>query len=95
MEPYWHLYRQHFASDLPMQLMEDLVIGTLDENDQEAIDEQMAKMVEENEDPYAHEPTRSELLIVHGDQPMNAEVPGEMLTSKYLTSSELFSLSFL
>jgi sulfite oxidase len=90
VEPYWHLYRQHFASDLPMQLMEDLVIGTLDENDQEAIDEQMAKMVEENEDPYAHEPTRSELLIVHGDQPMNAEVPGEMLTSKYLTSSELF-----
>jgi len=90
VEPYWHLYRQHFASDLPMRLMEDLAIGKLDEDDQDAIDEQMAKIVEENEDPYAHEPKRNDHLIVHGDQPMNAEVPGEILTSSYLTPPDYF-----
>ena len=90
VEPYWHLYRQHFASDLPMHLMEELAIGELEEQDQDAIDDQMAKIVEENEDPYAHEPKRSDILIVHGDQPMNAEVPGELLTSSYLTPLEFF-----
>lgn len=90
IEPYWHLYRQHFATDLPMRLMEDLVVGRLDEKDQEAIDEQMAKIAEENEDPYVHEPKRSDILIVHGDQPMNAEVPAEVLTASYLTPQDLF-----
>lgn len=90
VEPYWHLYRQHFATDLPMRLMEDMVVGKLAEKDQDAIDEQMAKIEEENEDPYAHEPKRSELLIVHGDQPMNAEVPAELLTSSYITPGDVF-----
>ncbi len=90
VEPYWHLYRQHFASDLPMRLMEEMIIGNLDEKDQEAIDEYMEKMAEENEDPYAHEPRRSDVLIVHGDQPMNAEVPADVLTGSYLTPTELF-----
>lgn len=90
IEPYWHLYRQHFATDLPMRLMEDLVVGRLDEKDQEAIDEQMAKLVDENEDPYVHEPKRSDVLIVHGDQPMNAEVPAEILTASYLTPQDMF-----
>lgn len=90
IEPYWHLYRQHFASDLPMRLMEDLLIGTLDEKDQDAIDEQMEKIANENADPYAHEPKRSPMLIVHGDTPMNAEVPAEVLTRDYLTPNEYF-----
>lgn len=90
IEPYWHLYRQHFATDLPMRLMEDLLIGRLDEKDQSAIDDQMEKIVNENVDPYAHEPKRSPMLIVHGDTPMNAEVPAEVLTQQYLTPNEYF-----
>lgn len=90
IEPYWHLYRQHFATDLPMRLMEDMVVGRLDEKDQDAIDEQMARIAEENEDPYVHEPKRSDILIVHGDQPMNAEVPAEVLTASYLTPPDFF-----
>lgn len=90
VEPFWHLYRQHFASDLPMRLMEDLIIGRLDEKSQDAIDDQMEKMMDENEDPFAHEPSRSESLIVHSDQPMNAEVPAELLTKSYVTPVELF-----
>ncbi len=90
IEPYWHLYRQHFASDLPMRLMEGMAVGRLKEEDQETIDNQMIQIMEENEDPYAHEPRRSDLLIVHGDQPMNAEVPREILLNKYLTPNEIF-----
>jgi sulfite oxidase len=90
VEPFWHLYRQHFASDLPMRYMEKMIVGKLREEDQDAIDDQMTKMMDENEDPYAHEPKRSDLLIVHGDQPMNAEVPAEILLDQYLTPNELF-----
>lgn len=91
IEPFWHLYRQHFATDLPMQLMETMIVGSLDEKDQEIIDEQMEKMIDETEDPYAHEPgERSKKLIVHGDQPMNAEVPANLITESFITPAELF-----
>ena len=90
VEPFWHLYRQHFASDLPMRLMEEMIIGQLDEKSQDKIDAQMEKIMDENEDPYAHEPERSDKLIVHGDQPMNAEVPKELITESYITPTELF-----
>ena len=73
-----------------MRLMEDLVIGNLREEDQDKIDEDMEKLVDEEGDPYAHEPLRSERLIVHGDQPMNAEVPGSVLLENYLTPTDLF-----
>mmetsp|Transcript_32527 Transcript_32527/g.37890 ORF Transcript_32527/g.37890 Transcript_32527/m.37890 type:complete len:578 (+) Transcript_32527:121-1854(+) len=90
VEQYWHIYRQHFASDLPMRLMENMIIGHLDEKDQEKIDAQMEKIMDENDDPYLHEPVRSDRLIVHSDQPMNAEVPYENITDSYITPVELF-----
>ena len=70
--------------------MEDLIIGKLDEKDQDKVDADMEKMIDEKEDPYAHEPERSDLLIVHGDQPMNAEVPSALITESYITPTELF-----
>ncbi len=86
VEPHWHLYRQHFATDLPQQLMEKMLIGYLDPADQEKVDESMEKLTEsEDGDPFAHEPVRSPLLIVHGDTPMNAEVPVEILERAYIT----------
>jgi sulfite oxidase len=88
VEPFWHIYRQHYASDLPMKLMEHMVIGTLREEDQDAIDEQM-QVVMQN-DPYAREPVRHKSLKVHGDTPMNAESPGHLLTESYLTPPSLF-----
>lgn len=90
IEPYWYIYRQHFSTDLPMRIMEELAIGRLAEKDQEAIDAKMEKMSDENQDPYALEPTRSPLLIVHSDQPMNAEVPADKLTEQYLTPADIF-----
>jgi sulfite oxidase len=88
IEPYWHLYRQHFASDLPLKLMEHMVIGRLAEEDQAMIDEGLEALSQD--DPYAQEPSRHRSLIVHSDQPMNAEVPASILTNSYLTPNSLF-----
>eukprot|EP00542_Grammatophora_oceanica_P009767 CAMPEP_0194039552 /NCGR_PEP_ID=MMETSP0009_2-20130614/11668_1 /TAXON_ID=210454 /ORGANISM="Grammatophora oceanica, Strain CCMP 410" /LENGTH=506 /DNA_ID=CAMNT_0038682423 /DNA_START=308 /DNA_END=1828 /DNA_ORIENTATION=+ len=88
IEPFWYLYRQHFASDLPMQLMDSMLIGRLKESDQDEIDKHMETLMED--DPYAREPTRHEALVVHSDTPMNAEVPAPLITESYLTPAELF-----
>lgn len=88
IEPFWHLYRQHYASDLPTRLMEHMVVGRLAEKDQEAIDEQMEALMEN--DPYAREPVRHKALHVHSDTPMNAETPARLLTESYLTPPSLF-----
>ena len=88
IEPFWHLYRQHFASDLPMKLMERMAIGRLNDDDQEIINEQMASL--EEEDPYAHEPDRHKSLKIHSDTPMNAETPSRLLTKSYFTPNSLF-----
>lgn len=88
IEPFWYLYRQHFASDLPMRLMEHMAIGRLKDEDQAAIDAQMEVL--ELDDPYAREPERHAKLRVHSDAPMNAEVPSQELTQSYLTPNDLF-----
>jgi len=39
VELFWNLYRQHYASDLPMNVMKDLIIGMLDDDEQQILDE--------------------------------------------------------
>lgn len=90
IEEYWHLYRQHFASDLPLRLMEKMIIGKLDPDDQDKIDAEMDKLMEADGDPYENDPDRHPLLIVHSDTPMNAEVPVDIMTREYITPSNLF-----
>jgi len=90
IEPYWYLYRQHFASSLPLNLLSKMLIGKLHPSDQDRIDEQMENVTEQTPDPYEHEPERNSQLIVHGDTPMNAEVPQDVITTRYLTPNELF-----
>ena len=90
LEPFWHIYRQHFASDLPTRLLEHMLIGTLAEADQEKIDEQMEVIYETDKDPFELEPLRNKQLKVHSDQPMNAEVPEQLLTLNYLTPNPIF-----
>lgn len=90
LEPFWHIYRQHFASDLPTRLMEHMLVGTLHPDDQEKVDEQMEVVYETDKDPFEDEPVRHLQLKVHSDQPMNAEVPEHLLTLNYLTPSPIF-----
>lgn len=75
IEPFWHMYRQHYASDLPIRLMEHMVIGRLVEKDQVLIDAQMEALYETSEDPFDHEPVRHKALRVHSEHSMNAETP--------------------
>lgn len=84
------MYRQHFASELPLRLMEKMIIGKLHPADQERIDAEMDKLQDAGGDPYENEPDRHPLLIVHSDTPMNAEVPSDILTREYITPSNLF-----
>jgi hypothetical protein len=70
-----------------MNLLSKMVIGKLHPSDQEHIDEQMENVAEQTPDPYENEPERNTHLIVHGDTPMNAEVPQEMITMSYNDSS--------
>eukprot|EP00980_Cylindrotheca_fusiformis_P014432 scaffold3844_cov105-Cylindrotheca_fusiformis.AAC.8 len=90
IEPYWHSYQQHFASDLPIRLMEHMVIGRLDEDDQAAVDEQMEVLYETSDDPFSHEPVRHKALRVHAERSMNAETPAHLLTKNFLTPNSLF-----
>mmetsp|Transcript_14320 Transcript_14320/g.20988 ORF Transcript_14320/g.20988 Transcript_14320/m.20988 type:complete len:567 (-) Transcript_14320:444-2144(-) len=90
IEPYWNLYRQHFASDLPMKHLENMIVGTLNEDDQERIDEE--NEMDEEHDPFMDDPERSKKLIVHNETPMNAEVPEELICESYITPNELFYL---
>ena len=73
-----------------MRMLEKMIVGRLDERDQAAIDDQMEKETEKDEDPYEKEPTRHPRLKVHSEQPMNAEVPADIITSSYITPAELF-----
>lgn len=84
------VYRQHFATDLPLRLMEEMIIGRLHPDDQDKIDIEMDKLMEKDGDPYEDEPDRHPLLIVHSDTPMNAEVPADIMTRQYITPSNLF-----
>jgi sulfite oxidase len=78
-----------------MRLMEKMIIGRLDEKDQAEIEAQMDQILEDNEDPYAREPTRHAALKVHSDTPMNAEVPPGLLTKNYLTPASVRRKHFL
>lgn len=73
---------------MPSQLLETMVVGHLDESDQDKIDEMLNDLYEK--DPYAREPDRNSNLRVHSETPMNAEVPEELMTQSYLTPNDLF-----
>jgi sulfite oxidase len=91
IEPYWDTYRQHFSSLLPLQYLEAMKIGILDEQDQQRIDDQMEK---ETISPYAYEPVRNPELIIHTEQPANMETPYTKLTDHYITPSEVMQLYY-
>lgn len=70
--------------------MEKMLIGHLHPDDQEKVDDSMEKLEIDTGDPYANEPVRSPLLHVHGDTPMNAEVPRDILGREYITPADVF-----
>jgi sulfite oxidase len=91
LESYWNLYRQHFNSPLPMEILSKLQIGILHPDD--LTKEEEAKELSNNansQDPYDRDPSLSPLLQVLTKQPINAEAPASLLTDTYITPNELF-----
>lgn len=94
IESYWHLYRQHYNSPTPMEVLTRLQIGVLHDDDIES--EEKAKELaaahasHSSSDPYDNDPTLSPIMRVLSKQPINAEPPGSLLTDNYLTPNELF-----
>lgn len=61
MEPYWYLHTQHFATDEPRQILSRLVVGRLQDGDQERIDAEIDAL-QENLDSF-----RLECKGAHGN----------------------------
>jgi cytochrome b involved in lipid metabolism len=47
MEPYWFLHQQHYETQLPMDILQTLVVGRLAQADQDKIDEQVLELQNE------------------------------------------------
>eukprot|EP00592_Proboscia_alata_P014434 CAMPEP_0194393252 /NCGR_PEP_ID=MMETSP0174-20130528/123197_1 /TAXON_ID=216777 /ORGANISM="Proboscia alata, Strain PI-D3" /LENGTH=271 /DNA_ID=CAMNT_0039188919 /DNA_START=286 /DNA_END=1099 /DNA_ORIENTATION=+ len=50
VELFWNLYRQHYASDVPMNVIEDYIIGMLDDDEHQILDEKLTDANHNN--PY-------------------------------------------
>ncbi|RYG65742.1 hypothetical protein EON64_11290, partial [archaeon] len=90
IEPYWNVYRQHYNSPLPRELLINMRIGTLHPDDLAALDAERSKSQRSADDPYARDPALSPLLKHYSRQPLNAEPPGSLLTDAWLTPSDLW-----
>ena len=83
IEPYWRIYQQHFNTKFALETLAGMRIGTVDPTD-------MLNVEEEEADPYASDPVRSDDLIYHGTKPCNAETPAWVHADNYITPNDLF-----
>ena len=85
VEPFWSLYRQHYNSKLPMELLSNMKIGRLHPDDCIKIDNKL-----DNNDPYSNDPVLSPILHVISQKPINAEAPSNLLSDNWITSTDLW-----
>lgn len=86
IDSYWNIYRQHFNSKLPLQILESLRIGNLHADDINANAKESLKL--NATDPFNSDPTLPGILKVHSLKPINAEAPGFILTDSWITPSD-------
>lgn len=87
VEPFWRLYRQHYESKLPFEIMAGLRVGTLHPDDVKANN---ASARRDESDPYKDEPETSPVLNYQQRRPTNAEPPVALLTESFLTPNDLW-----
>lgn len=80
LAPFWNLYRQHYNSPLPKELLKDMRIGTLHPEDAAR-----AAETADTSNPYYHDPVLSPVLHHLQHQPLNAEPPAFLLTDSWIT----------
>ena len=85
VEPFWRVYRQHYNSKLPMEMLAPMRIGTLHPEDVAAENE-----AKDSSDPYFEDPPISPVLVAHSSKPINAEAPPNLLAHSYNTPNDLF-----
>jgi sulfite oxidase len=86
IEPFWNIYRQHFNSALPQELLKSMRIGNLHPDD--VYKPPAGAMKEGN--PYKNDPSLSPVLKYLQRQPINAEAPGFLLVDSWITPKELW-----
>lgn len=86
VEPYWRVYRQHYNSKLPQEILETLKIGELPPEEVQIAQDSN----DESNNPYAKDPQISPIFKVLQNKPINAEPPESTLTDSWITSNDLF-----
>lgn len=85
VEPFWQTYTVHRAEEV-QRLLSRYRIGKLAPEDQVQVQNQ----VKDENNPFANDPQRNPLLIVHSQEPFNAETPAKLLLPTYITPTEIF-----
>jgi sulfite oxidase len=86
--PFWNLYRQHFNSPLPQEILAGLRIGSLSPEDVKRM--QASKSADDDKDPYNNDPALSPVMHYLSRKPINAEPPNSLLTDTWITPTELW-----
>ena len=84
IDPFWRLYKQHYNSKLPEEILLPLRIGTLHPDDLRVLEANA-----DTSDPYSNDPSVSPLLKLHSDKPVNAECAPSLLADTWITPDEL------
>ena len=86
--PFWNLYRQHFNSATPLELLNAMRIGSLSPEDVRRM--QASHDPADDKDPYSTDPALSPVLKYISRKPINAEPPNSFLTDDWVTPTELW-----
>jgi sulfite oxidase len=87
IEPFWNIYRQHFNSKLPQELLQSMRVGDLHPDD---IHKSDAAGNGDSGNPYSKDPVLSPVMKFYGKQPINAEPPGFLLTDSWITPVDIW-----
>jgi cytochrome b involved in lipid metabolism len=86
--PFWNLYRQHFNSALPQELLRDMRIGSLSQEDVRR--KEASRNPSDDKDPYNSDPQLSPVMHYISRKPINAEPPNFLLTDSWITPTDLW-----
>jgi sulfite oxidase len=89
VEPFWNIYRQHYNSPLPMELLKSMRIGTLHPDDVAAMQKEKAAK-SDNNNPYSKDPALSPVMHFLQRQPINAESPSNLLGDSWITPTDMW-----
>jgi sulfite oxidase len=84
VDPFWVIYQQHNHAHV-REILAKYRIGSLDPAEMASVADAAAAIG----DPYAGDPPRSPLFIVHSAKPYNAEPPAQLLPDAFLTPAEV------